>query len=269
MKYKFIDNDEQHLHTLDMVPLLGTSTVLEIIAKPLTWWASGMACSELGWTNSKIKNVEIPLETRMLSAAKSLDEIKAYTPEQWLKRLDKAYRAHKDNLTKSAKKGTDLHAELERFVKNRILAQLGSAKDTTEYEPKIKPFIEWADKEVKRFLFSEMHTFSEKHWLGGVVDCGVELNNGEYALIDFKSSKEAYDNQFWQIGGYHIQIEENGGWTADGEKVFTLDKPITQHIVVPFGTEPVVPVIDKEVGTHKEAFLAALTLYKLSNKFLQ
>lgn len=262
-KYKFFDNEEQHLHTLDLSPLLGTSTVLEVLAKPLTWWASGMAVKELGWINSKEKGVDIPLDARISAVTKSLEEIKGYTPEQWLKRLDKAYRAHKDNLNKAAKDGTDLHAELERYVKFKMGKEIEYKKDG--FDIKIQPFIDWAETNVEKFLWSEAHCYSSEHWIGGITDAGAQLKTGEWVIIDFKSSKEAYNNQFYQIAGYHIQLEENGGFTSDGEQLFKLEKEISQYIVVPFGGDPVVPVIYKDLDKAKAAFLACLTLYKLEN----
>lgn len=266
-RYKFIDNDEQHLHTLDLAPLIGTTSVLSVVAKPLTWWAAGKACEELGWVNDRVKGVIVySLEERIEKVTPVLEEIKQYTPEEYLKRLDKAYKAHSKSLGKSAKKGKDLHKELERFVKNQMITQ-DNAIDKTEYEPVIQPFIDWSKENVERFLWSEGYSYSDKYWIGGGSDAGLLLKNGEYAVVDFKSSREAYDNQFWQIGGYDIQISENGVFDRNGNQIYLLgENKITQHIVVPFGTEPVVPVVSREVDSNKEAFLAALILYKKINK---
>lgn len=245
-------NKEKHLHAFDGKALTGTSTVMGVIAKPLTWWASGLACQTLGWRNPK----KVDKETRHQEAETALGMIKALDADSYLSLLDKAYRAHSEVLQTTAEAGTDLHAELERYVKNTMEGKEES------YDDKIKPFIEWSEKNVKRFLWSEMHTYSTQYWLGGITDAGAELNNGEYAIIDFKSSKEAYPSQFWQIAGYDIQLQENGGYTSEGKKMFTLDKPVTQHIIVPFGAKDVYPVVSREVESGKRAFLAALTIYR-------
>ena len=50
-QYKF--NKEKHLHTLDGIPLTGTSSVVGVLMKPLSWWASGKAVELLGWLNPK------------------------------------------------------------------------------------------------------------------------------------------------------------------------------------------------------------------------
>jgi hypothetical protein len=115
---------------------------------------------------------------------------------------------------------------------------------------------------VNRFLWSEMHCWSETLWLGGISDCGALLKDGRFAIIDFKSSREAYASQFWQIGGYDLQISENGGYLADGEKVLDVLKPIDIYFVIPFGAEKPEPVACGDVEGCKTAYKAALTLYK-------
>ena len=54
-KYRFVDTDKEHLHQIfdesleDWQNLTGTSSVVDVLDKPLTWWASGLACAKLGW----------------------------------------------------------------------------------------------------------------------------------------------------------------------------------------------------------------------------
>jgi len=98
---------------------------------------------------------------------------------------------------------------------------------------------------------------------GGISDVGVELMNGEIAIIDFKSSKEAFSTHFFQIAGYDLQISENGWFDKDGKLLGKLDKPITRHIVVPFGAKVVTPVVSENVLAHRTAFKHAIGLYKV------
>ncbi len=86
MKYKYYDEKGEHLHTLDDRPLIGTSTALKVLAKPLTWWASGLACAELGWLNSKTNPDNIRLE----KADDKLKEISVMGAKEYLALLDKA-----------------------------------------------------------------------------------------------------------------------------------------------------------------------------------
>jgi hypothetical protein len=265
MTYNF--DKENHLHTLDGKPLTGTSTVMKVISKPLTWWASGLAVSTLGWTKAgdwkTLKTAEAKeadINRRLEKAKPAHEMIKEMEPREYLALLDKAYKAHAEKLETSAEAGTDLHAELEKFVKDRMNGITGV------YPEKIKPFIDWTDNQVEKFLWSEIHTFSEGMWTGGISDCGALLKDGSVAIIDFKSSKEAYFTHFAQIGGYDLQITENGGYTKDGEKIFTLLKPITKHIVVPFGAKEPYVVAVENVEDNREAFKSALSLYRLMSK---
>ncbi len=80
----------------------------------------------------------------------------------------------------------------------------------------VRLYTEWACQNVKRFLFTEGHCYSEKHWIGGICDAGYERLDGRFELGDHKSSREAYVSQFFQIAGYDIEISENGVLDANG-----------------------------------------------------
>lgn len=133
-------------------------------------------------------------------------------------------------------------------------------------EGKLKCFEEWTDKNVERFIGSETHCYSEELWIGGITDALVELKNGEIGLVDFKSAKDAYNSHFFQLGGYSLQIEANGGFDADGNQLLKLEKPITQHIVVPFGAKEPYPVVSRLTEENKSAFKSCLNLYRIMDK---
>jgi len=249
MEYKF--NKKQHIHTIDDKPLCGTSTVVGVIAKPLTWWASGLAVSKLGWLDPK-KNTP---EARRIAVEARLAQIMEMSPEDYQNLLDEAYKAHSTKLKDSATAGTDLHEVLEHFVKTK------EVKDE-----KIIPFVIWANENVKRWLWSEAHCYSKELWVGGISDVGAELNDGSYVIIDFKSSKDAYQSQFIQCAGYDLQISENGWLDSNGEVLGKLDKPISQYIIVPFGAEKIEPKIRFNVEELKKGFVSAVILYKLNEQ---
>lgn len=255
--YRF--NKAEHIHTLNAQPMIGTSTVTGRIAKGgLTWWASGLACEQYGWLNPK----KVSDEERLAKAQAFRLESADWEPKKWLSHGDKAYKAHMMKLDKSAKDGTDLHAELEKFVKYKMSGNSFGSPDTSLFDPQITPFIHWANANVKRFLWSEMHCYSEEHFVGGISDVGAELNDGRYIIIDFKSAKEVYPSHFIQIAGYDIEISENGGFDSEGNKTFTLDKPISAYAVVPFGAKVVEPVLAENVTELKNTFLHVLELHK-------
>lgn len=268
-RYRFLDEKGQHLHTLDGNPLVGTSSVSGVLAKPLTWWAAGLACEKFGWINKgNAMKGWTKKELRLEKAEEMREKIEYMSTTDYLDLLDEAYSAHSKKLTSTAKTGTDLHAELEKFVN----AHMGFQGDwrklnivTEQFDRKIDPFIKWVEKNIKRFLWSEMYCYSEKLWVGGITDCGYEKLDGTYGIMDFKSSKEAYLGQFWQCAGYHIQIEENGGFDKNGNKIFTLDKPITEYAIFPFGMTNPQPQFNYDIQGGQDAFRAEVLLYKKLN----
>lgn len=244
MKYEF--NDKEHIHTLDGKPLSGTSSVVGVLAKPaLIQWAANMACDYISHNSDNVLSGD-------------LSHIGFQVKNETLAEARYAHRNIKQN---AAKTGTDLHAELERYVKHVM-----ASNDFTgplDMDKKIIPFVEWAQANVKKFIWSEAHCYSERLWVGGISDAGAELKDGRLAVIDFKSSKEAYPGQFLQDAGYAIQIEENGLFSQDGNHSKVLDKKIDALIVVPFGAKIVEPVIKNNVEDFKKGFEAAVVLYRL------
>lgn len=262
IKYRFLS--DKHVHQVykdeEWKNLVGTSGIPNILAKPLTWWASGLAVATLGWTSKKDKDRFVPTAQRVEIAGKKLDEIKKMSNEEYLKLLDEGYAAHSKKLDSSATAGTDLHALAEEWIKGQIDGSNVSPN------PLIMPLVNWAKVNVSKWLWSEMHCYSETMWVGGISDAGYIDKDGRVAILDIKSSKDAYDGQYIQCAGYDKQITENGGYTADGKKVFDLgDKEISYYTIFPFG-------MDKPEGKSKHNkedlcndFDACLYLYKRLN----
>jgi hypothetical protein len=253
MKYEF--NKEKHLHTLDGKPLTGTSSVGNVLAKNLAWWAAELSAVECLESGGKIPTIreEYELAAKSSDKKKAIDELQKKYPI-----FKKARFAHFNKKNETAKEGTDLHAELERFIKSKM----GKNKENG-FDERIKPFIEWSDKNVKRFLASEAHCYSERLWVGGIVDAVAELNDGNYVVIDFKSAKEAYPTHFVQTCLYAIQIEENGLFSENGKSNKKLDNKFNALMVVPFGANKVEPQIRYDIDEYKKGAESAVVLYRL------
>lgn len=259
-KYRFIDEGRVHVHTLDGQPLYGTSSIVGILAKPLTWWAVGLGLATLGWTATQTDPAK-----RLEASTVALEVIKELNPVQWLKRLDAAYKAHNEKKKDSAEAGTDMHAELEKYVKTAI-SNGGAPFLSDDLLPKVQMFARWAHLNIEIFLFAEGHTFSEKHWVGGIVDCGAKMKDGSTAIIDFKSSKEVYYSQMVQTGGYAVQVEETGIVDAQGNHILKPMK-IDELVVVALGNETIRTRAAQNVEAFTTAFIGALENYKLSKAF--
>jgi hypothetical protein len=259
-RYRFINEKGEHLHTFDNRPLYGTSTVIGVIAKPLTWWASGLAVAELGWTNPK----ETELSLRRQIAERMQGEIVGMEVDEFLALLDKAYSAHSKTLKKAATKGTDMHAELEKYIKDCI-AKGGTPLETSQeaFAP-VRDFSKWACENVAHFLISEGHCYSEDLWVGGIMDCMAEMKDGSVAIIDFKSSKDAYDTQFLQVAAYDIEQRENGVFDGKGNNILDPQK-VSWYYVIPFGA-PKFKVEGRTASSElRNGFEAATVLHKLLN----
>ena len=272
--YRFNDEGGKHLHELGGKPLLGTSTVVGVLAKPLTWWASGLAVAELGWIRPlelRKKPLEDEIEKndyeRKQSALAMLEKFSGMTPDEYMGLLDKAYKAHAEKLTTSADKGTDMHAKLEKYIKASI--EYGRPMTAiAPFVPQVEIFAEWALKNVKRFIVSEGHCYSKRLWVGGITDCVAELNDGKLAIIDFKSSKEAYLSQAIQIAGYDIEMSENGLFDGDGNLIggqLEIGREIDCYAVFPFGADEVEPAMFYDTMGLKAGFESCVQLYKLIN----
>ena len=262
-KYTF--DRVNHTHYLDKRYLYGTTTILSILGKGgLQWWASGMALKEMGWINP---NKHTPEEYYSM-AEKGLDKIKEnfLNPDiysvrgaHWGRFLNKCYRAHDTKKKDRAEEGINIHSLCEEYIR----AEMKEEKDAVAKAPAlIEPFIGWCQKNVKRFLFSELHCYSEKLFVGGICDFAFIDKADNYVLADIKSRDKVYFSDFVQMGAYHTQIEENGGYTPEGEKIFTLDKPFKYHAVFPIGDNFKEPVINERTVWAQKAFENALNLYK-------
>lgn len=249
-------DQENHIHLLNGKPLIGTSTAVQIIGKPaLIQWAANMAVEYIKDNASEV------------------DILAGFDPEDWENLLKEAKVAHRKKKEGAAEKGVDMHAELEKYVK-RMMTDFDGVpmllNDSDEKDPhweKVQKFAEWSVLNVKRFLFSEAHCYSGVFWVGGIADAGCEMKNGKYALLDFKSSKDAYFSMFCQVGGYALQMEENGVLDSEGNLILKLDKPFEELYIVPFGAPDPTPRVHFDVEGMKGLFVNSVNLYKGQEAF--
>ena len=262
-RYRYIDEKGSHLHTLDEKPLIGTSTVIKVLSKPLVWWASGMAVAKFGWLDPK-KNTPESVQNAL---QEGFSRVTSLSLPDYAKLLGEAYKAHSVRLKEAAGTGVDRHELLEVYVKHCIKEHEGKPyKDLNE---PIQSFIDWAQANIAKFLYSELHCYSEKLWVGGISDVGWIDNQGRVIAGDFKSSKEAYFDQYIQLAGYDLEISESGGLTANGDKIFELENPIQGYCVIPFGGNILTPEMEYDVEKWRQGFKSTLELYKLSTSFKQ
>jgi len=260
--YKYFDEKGAHLHTFNEQPLYGTSTVVQIISKPLTWWAAELAAVECLEAGEKIPTIRAEYE----EAAKQTDKKAAIDALMKKYPIFKTARfAHFTKKNKAADTGTDMHEELEKYVKMYIRTNQGMPMKVITGISAVDEFSKWATENVKKFLISEGHCYSEELWTGGITDCMAVMKDESIAIIDFKSSKEAYDSQFIQVAGYDIEQSENGIFDANGERILEPQK-VAWYYIIPFGAPEFIAIGKTASQEFKDGFRAAVTLHKLINK---
>lgn len=247
-KYRF--NEARHLHQIlvdgEYKNLTGCTTVLGVVAKPaLIQWAANLG-SAIGLAN--------PLPQEIADEFKELSKDRL-TPEI-IKDLDSRYPVFKEARTAHCKRkteagswGKETHAEVEKFISNKI------AGIPSTYDPRISKFIEWVETNKVKFLATEKNIYSEKLFIGGIVDFICEID-GKRWIGDIKTSGSGiYPEHFWQCAGYDLMLQEMGEPKADGYLILNLKES---------GDFLEKRSISNE--DNMDAFLSCLKIYRIQEK---
>lgn len=228
MKYEF--NKEKHRHFLDGKQLTGCTTVLGIVAKPaLISWSANMTAEFL---------------RDKLDGIKNLDQMK------WELLLDEARKQHTKRKEKAGDWGIQVHFEIENYIQNEI-----DKKGNEVYPENIKNFVEWEKQNKVKFLATEKNIYSEKMFVGGIVDIVCEID-GKRWIGDIKTSGSGiYPENFWQCACYDLLLEEMGEPKAEGYIILNLKEN---------GEFIEKRSISNE--ENKEAFLSCLKIYRIQEK---
>lgn len=239
-KYKFVNKGRSHTHTLardevNYSPLKGTTTIInEVFPPPLAWYGSAKALELFGFITEKKEPDEMK---RKALLEKGLADLTLLIEGE--DRLDKyadflstCYSNHDAYKRQKGKEGTDMHAMIEEYIKKCITEAngmpLGAPAASGNDKSPIFDFVVWACKDVKQFLWSEAHCFSEKLWVGGICDFGFVHKNGKIIIGDAKSG--TYSKYFIQTALYGIQIKENGLFTEDGTSIPLIEQAYKTQI---------------------------------------
>lgn len=136
----------------------------------------------------------------------------------WLKKQgDKADTLLND----AASFGTNVHNHLESIGKG-VTVNLEALKP--QEKRCVKAFIEWKDKNVKRFVTTEQSVFNVKEGYAGTLDSVIEDNNGKIILVDYKTSGNIYDTYSLQCASYAKAYELTTGTNIDGAVILRFEK---------------------------------------------
>ena len=135
------------------------------------------------------------------------DEIRATRSEyeRWLK---EARTAHKRSLNEASALGTDVHAEVEAYIKKAIGygGKLHGVIDT-DCSEQCQLFQKWAIENDVTFLASEKVVYSKRLWTAGTLDF-LCIINGKLTVGDVKTSNWISPKHFLQCGAYASFYEE-------------------------------------------------------------
>ena len=258
-EYKYIDENKAHLHTYLGKPLLGTSTIVGVLSKNLTWWSAELSAVECLEVGEKIPTIREEYLEAKKKGKEGIDELQKKYPI-----FKKARFAHFVDKNDKADKGTDMHEVMEDYVVKCLAINNGEPLAEITDNKKLENFVTWALLNVKKFMFSEKNVYSSKLWTGGIFDVMFEDKNGKICIGDFKSSKECYDSQFIQVAGYDIQQSENGILNEGGYKLGEPQK-IEAYYVFLFGSDKFEVGVRYNVEELKKGFESCCVLYKLTN----
>jgi hypothetical protein len=238
MNYRF--QEKNHLHQLEVdgewKNLTGCTTILGVIAKPaLIQWAANMATDYMRkwWEDGADlgKFIDVLAEARTAHCKKKKD---------------------------AGTYGTQTHSEIENIIKFTIenSGDLGRWEVDPEDNQSIKNFLEWTKTNKVKFLESEKNIYSEKLWIGGIVDFICEID-GKIWIGDIKTSGSGiYPEHFWQCAGYDLMLKDMG-----------LYPEIAGYLILNLKESG--EVLEKRSVSNeenKEAFLSCLKIYRIQEK---
>lgn len=235
-------DEKRHLYLLDDKKVVGTTTVLGVISKPaLIPWASNQAVDYIqdairrhtsDSKSVKPKNIELPTDN-------------------WDNMLKEARRAYAQKRDKAGDVGSLVHKCIEQYINRKLY----DPKISKQAHKMINNFKIWARENKVEFLGSEQQVYSEKNWYAGTFDFLCTIDGKTY-LGDVKTSSGIYPEMFFQCAAYQIAYEEmNPKVKIDGSIIVNLKKDGTINEKRSISNK-----------TNKEAFLAALCLYRAMNK---
>ena len=113
----------------------------------------------------------------------------------------------------------------------------------------IEAFKDWVSQNVVEWKSSEEKLFNRKYRYAGTVDARAIIN-GEYCVIDWKTSKRVYPEYYLQVAAYAKAVEDMHGIPVDATYILRCDKASGKFEAVR----------STEIEENFQAFLAAKTL---------
>jgi hypothetical protein len=135
-----------------------------------------------------------------------------------------------------ADRGTNVHSAIEQYNLRHIQKEdtpLGWNIYTDQEWKCINRYHQWFHIRKPRVLSTEYNVYSKEHWFAGQLDSVMEITPpkakksdpdreaGVY-IVDFKTSKDIYEDAHEQVAAYAFAYEEITGKKVDGALVLAL-----------------------------------------------
>jgi hypothetical protein len=174
--------------------------------------------------------------------------------------LKEARTAHTKKKEKAATKGTDMHAEVEKFILATIRGE------SYEFPIEIYPFVEWSRKENVTFIAAEQILYSEKHSVAGTADFICVLND-KLTIGDLKTMPKLWSpDPFVQTGAYSLMLTELTGAIPEQSIIVRMCDPEDER-VKKYNSKPFDTYLRSALQEDEDMFLTRLKCYEYNNNF--
>lgn len=230
---EFVFNPKTHRYYLDGKQMTGCTTILGVIAKPqLISWASNQAVDYIDSKATEFFN----------------------NPTKFKEIMEEARTAYAKKRDKAADAGTAVHEEIEQYIKCRM-----HGIDFFSDNEQVNHFKAWAEKYDVEFVASEEQVYSEKLFVAGTYDFACIIDGRKY-LGDLKTANGLYPEYFYQCAAYRMMAEEMGQTDFAGSILVRIGRDgkfnEDEDVIISYGYEE-----------EKQAFLSALTLYRVTERY--
>ncbi len=169
----------------------GVTGFLQIINKPaIVIWAKKEA----------LKLVRLELERSILTDGELILD------QDWIDRVIAAGAARPDKIKDDAADlGTLVHKYIDQVIQGKLPTDL-----TPEMEPAVTAFIQWWKDSKIELVMGDTKVASLIHGYGGSLDA-LGRQDGEYVILDWKTSNGIYDEMALQVSAYQRALAETYG----------------------------------------------------------
>ncbi len=192
----------EHVYTLEGKRLYGITSVLGVISKPmLIQWAANMA---VDYIDSQWAKTPLVLDSEEMG-------------KMWEKVLKEARTAHRKKKEKAGELGTEVHTQVEKWIKGCIEINGGMPViiEDPNRNKQVQNFMDWAVEHKVKFLASEKRMYSREWWTAGTADIVCEIE-GKLYVGDVKTSSGIYPEAFLQASAYSKMLCEMGNYKDFG-----------------------------------------------------